>query len=153
MRADTAEALGVDQPGPGQSFPYDAFISYDHDDRPVAHGIQRSLHRIGRRVGQLRALRVFRDSTDLSARHQDTVFMAAVSPDRHRIVTGVLDDTIRIWDLDIVPTMTEHDTVGTVAISPDGKRILSAANRAQLRDANTGHPLGAPMQVGVERRG
>jgi hypothetical protein len=58
MRADIADALGVDEPGPGQSFPYDAFISYDHDDRPVAHGLQRGLHRIGRRVGQLRALRV-----------------------------------------------------------------------------------------------
>ena len=52
---------------PGQSFVYDAFISYDHDDQPVAHGIQRGLHRIGRRLGQLRALQVFRDSTDLTA--------------------------------------------------------------------------------------
>ena len=50
-----------------QSFPYDAFLSYDHDDRPVAYGIQRGLHHIGRRIGQLRALRVFRDSTDLTA--------------------------------------------------------------------------------------
>ena len=80
MRADTADALGVDEPGPGQSFPYDAFISYDHDDRPVAHGIQRGLHRIGRRVGQLRALRVFRDSTDLSA-----------SPDLWGKVTEAMD--------------------------------------------------------------
>ena len=50
-----------------RTFQYDAFISYDHDDHPVAHGIQRGLHRIGRRLGQLRALRVFRDSTDLTA--------------------------------------------------------------------------------------
>ena len=35
--------------------------------KPVAYGIQRGLHRIGRRIGQLRALRVFRDSTDLTA--------------------------------------------------------------------------------------
>ena len=30
-------------------------------------GIQKGLHRIGRRLGQLRALRVFRDDTDLTA--------------------------------------------------------------------------------------
>ncbi len=64
----------------GQSFPYDAFISYDHDDRAVAHGIQRGLQRIGRRFGQPPALRVFRDSTDLTA-----------SPDLWGKVTEALD--------------------------------------------------------------
>ena len=63
-----------------QSFPYDAFISYDHDDRAVAHGIQRGLKRIGRRFGQPPALRVFRDSTDLTA-----------SPDLWGKVTEALD--------------------------------------------------------------
>ncbi|MEV0708363.1 TIR domain-containing protein [Nocardia aurea] len=48
-------------------FEYDAFISYTHFDRPVAAGIQKGLHRIGRRMGRLRALRVFRDATDLTA--------------------------------------------------------------------------------------
>ena len=47
---------------------------------PVAHGIQRGLHRIGRRVGQLHALRVFRDSTDLTA-----------SPDLWGKVTDAMD--------------------------------------------------------------
>jgi hypothetical protein len=46
---------------------YDAFLSYTHGDRPVVSGIQKGLHHIGRRVGQLRALRVFRDDTDLTA--------------------------------------------------------------------------------------
>ena len=45
--------------GQGKAFLYDAFISYDHDDRPVAYGIQRGLHRIGRPRGRLRALRAF----------------------------------------------------------------------------------------------
>ena len=49
------------------SFTYDAFLSYNHQDRAVAAGIQKAMHHIGRRVGQLRALRVFRDSTDLTA--------------------------------------------------------------------------------------
>lgn len=51
-----------------ESSRYDAFISYSHNDLQVAAGIQRGLHRIGRRMGQLHALRVFRDKTDLSAR-------------------------------------------------------------------------------------
>src|SRR6201989_1207723 len=66
MRAD-GEAQQLSDPQPQAGGVYDAFISYDHDDRAVAQGIQRGLHRIGKRIGQLRALRVFRDSTDLSA--------------------------------------------------------------------------------------
>lgn len=46
---------------------YDAFLSYSHADAAAAAGIQRGLHRIGRRAGRLHALRVFRDATDLSA--------------------------------------------------------------------------------------
>ena len=67
MRADAVDSAASDDQAREQSFLYDAFISYDHDDRAIALGIQRGLHRIGRRMGQLHALRVFRDSTDLTA--------------------------------------------------------------------------------------
>ena len=80
MRAYAADAPQPMAQGQQQSFLYDAFISYDHDDRAVAHGIQRGLHRIGRRVGRLYALRVFRDSTDLTA-----------SPDLWGKVTEAMD--------------------------------------------------------------
>ncbi|MFE6926173.1 toll/interleukin-1 receptor domain-containing protein, partial [Nocardia sp. NPDC057663] len=66
--------------GEEESFGYDAFISYAHDDRPVAAGIQKGLHRIGRRMGHLHALRVFRDATDLTA-----------SPDLWRTVIEAMD--------------------------------------------------------------
>jgi hypothetical protein len=46
---------------------YDAFLSYTHRNRPAVSGLQKGLHRIGRRLVQLRALRVFRDDTDLTA--------------------------------------------------------------------------------------
>ena len=49
MSSDAVATPAVSDPGPAQSFLYDAFISYDHDDRSVASGIQRGLHRIGRR--------------------------------------------------------------------------------------------------------
>lgn len=52
----------------GEAFADDAFTPYTHHDRPVAAGIQSGPHRIGRRAGQLRALRVFREKvTDLAA--------------------------------------------------------------------------------------
>ena len=64
----------------GAALDYDAFLSYTHGDRPVVSGIQKGLHHIGRRVGQLRALRVFRDDTDLTA-----------SPDLWGRITDALD--------------------------------------------------------------
>ncbi|MGW6424342.1 toll/interleukin-1 receptor domain-containing protein [Nocardia sp. NPDC055053] len=59
---------------------YDAFLSYSHADRAIAAGIQKGLHRIGRRMGHLHALRVFRDATDLTA-----------SPDLWGKVTEAMD--------------------------------------------------------------
>ncbi|MDT5242926.1 MAG: hypothetical protein QOD36_302, partial [Mycobacterium sp.] len=68
MCAHTSEIPDVQDRRQGESFDFDAFISYAHEDRPVAAGIQKGLHRIGRRLGrQLHALRVFRDATDLTA--------------------------------------------------------------------------------------
>src|SRR4029450_8370957 len=74
------DPLQLNEQGPEKPYLYDGFISYDHDDRAVAQGIQRGLHRIGRRMGRLHALRVFRDSTDLTA-----------SPDLWGEVTEAMD--------------------------------------------------------------
>lgn len=49
------------------SYAYDCFISYTHHDRRVAASVQKGLTHIGRRLGRLNALRVFRDATDLTA--------------------------------------------------------------------------------------
>jgi WD40 repeat protein len=71
------------------SFTYDAFLSYSHQDGAVAGGIQKGLHRIGRRVGRLNALRVFRDSTDLSA-NPDLWGKVTDAMDRSRYLIVVL---------------------------------------------------------------
>ena len=92
MRADAADTPALSDRGQEQSFLYDAFISYDHDDQPVARGIQRGLHRIGRRVGQLHALRVFRDSTDLTA-SPDLWGKVTEAMDRSRYMIAVLSPT------------------------------------------------------------
>jgi hypothetical protein len=81
--ADPGDADFVQQlsaSGQVEPLDYDAFLSYTHRDRPVVSGIQKGLHRIGRRLGQLRALRVFRDDTDLAA-----------SPDLWGKITEALD--------------------------------------------------------------
>lgn len=76
------EYVGTQEPPePAKSSTYDAFLSYTHDDRPVATSVQKALHRIGRRVGQLRALRLFRDDTNLEA-----------SPDLWGKITAAMHD-------------------------------------------------------------
>ncbi|MGH3969895.1 MAG: toll/interleukin-1 receptor domain-containing protein, partial [Mycobacterium sp.] len=70
------ESPASDQP----TLEYDAFLSYTHRDRPAASGIQKGLHQIGRRLGQLRALRVFRDDTNLE-----------VAPDLWGEITEAMD--------------------------------------------------------------
>ena len=109
MRADTADAPELNDRGQDNSYLYDAFISYDHDDRPVAHGIQRGLHRIGRRVGRLHALRVFRDSTDLTA-SPDLWGKVTEAMDRSRYLISVLSPhaVASIWVNREVAYWLEH---------------------------------------------
>lgn len=55
-------------------------MSYAHRDRHVTSAIQKGLHQIGRPLGRLRAVRVFRDDTNLTA-----------SPDLWGRITEALD--------------------------------------------------------------
>ena len=89
MRADTADAPELNDRGQGASFTYDAFLSYNHQDGAVAAGIQKGLHRIGRRMGQLNALRVFRDTTDMAA-NPDLWGKVTDAMDRSRYLIVVL---------------------------------------------------------------
>ncbi len=77
---DATETMGYAAADPAKPSLYDAFLSYTHRDRLVASGIHKGLHRIGRRPGQLRALRVFRDDTNLE-----------VSPDLWGKIVEALD--------------------------------------------------------------
>lgn len=75
----TVQPSSAEETAPSQ---YDAFVSYAHADRAVTTAIQKGLHQIGRRLGQLRALRVFRDDTNLTA-----------SPDLWGRITDALDSS------------------------------------------------------------
>src|SRR5271169_2698593 len=54
--AEVLQAGGSASLGPESRMQYDAFLSYAHRDKDVTSAIQKGLHQIGRRVGQLRAL-------------------------------------------------------------------------------------------------
>jgi len=80
--AEVAQTEESPAPGPDKPMEYDAFLSYAHLDKQVTTAIQKGLHQIGRRVGQLRALRVFRDDTNLTA-----------NPDLWGKITDALDSS------------------------------------------------------------
>jgi hypothetical protein len=89
MSSDTALAAEASTPAQVASFTYDAFLSYNHQDGAVAAGIHKGLHRIGRRMGQLNALRVFRDTTEMAA-NTDLWGKVTDAMDRSRYLIVVL---------------------------------------------------------------
>src|SRR6202048_1265616 len=87
--SDTMQAPQAPGWQAGPSSEYDAFLSYTHRDRAVSAGVQKGFHQIGRRLGQLRARRVFRDDTDLTVR-PDLWGGIAEALDRSRFLVVVL---------------------------------------------------------------
>src|ERR1700755_2409500 len=84
-----ASQAPTQMPDSGASWSFDAFLSYSRADRAAATGVQRGLKRVGRRWGQLSALRVFRDDTDLEV-SPDLWGKLADSLDRARYLVVVL---------------------------------------------------------------
>jgi WD40 repeat protein len=89
MADATREAVQGDATAPSK---YDAYLTFAPHDRPVALGMQRGLRQIGRRPGQLRALRVFRADiadSDLAADSTSSTKVTAVL-DSSRFLIAVL---------------------------------------------------------------
>ena len=81
--------------------------------------------------------------------HRGSIISVTFSPDGKRIVSGSLDQTLRLWDAatgsPIGEPMWGHaEAVTSVAFSPDGKLIASGSIDATVRlwDAGTGLPVG-----------
>ncbi|KIN96361.1 hypothetical protein M404DRAFT_82641, partial [Pisolithus tinctorius Marx 270] len=91
--------------------------------------------------------------------HSDEVRSVAFSPDGKRIVSGLLDNTVRVWDAErgvqISSPLEGHTwSVTSVAFSPDRKRIRivsgSEDNTVRVWDAERGMQIGSPLEGHTE---
>ncbi|KAG2340650.1 WD40 repeat-like protein [Suillus weaverae] len=86
-------------------------------------------------------------------RHTDSVLSVSFSPDSTRIVTGLADKTVRLWDAATghpvgEPLRGHTDCVNSVSFSPDGTRIVTGSwdKTVRLWDAATGQAVGEPLR-------
>jgi WD40 repeat protein len=75
--------------------------------------------------------------------HTNAVTSVAFSPDGRYILTGSVDQTAKLWDMEgrELATFTEHlNAVNAVSFSPDGRRFLTASMDpvAKVWDAHSG---------------
>jgi WD40 repeat protein len=76
--------------------------------------------------------------TGIFKNHQSEVLCLAGNERRQLLVSGSLDHTIKVWDIEtgeeINSIRTGQSTVGAVAVTPDGRRIASASANRQFGD-------------------
>ncbi len=79
--------------------------------------------------------------------HKERVKSVAFSPDGKRMVSGSLDETVRVWDVatgDELITLRGHtNEIYSIVFSPDGEHIISGSNDTTIKiwDSATGAEL------------
>ncbi len=91
--------------------------------------------------------------------HSDAVTAVAITPDGHRLVSGSVDNTIKLWDLHtgaLLGTLTETNPfvqeatgVWSLVISPDGRTLVSGGLMSiAIRNLQTGELLNTLIDSG-----
>jgi WD40 repeat protein/serine/threonine protein kinase len=74
--------------------------------------------------------------------HTDTVIAVCFTPDGRRFLSGSLDHTLRLWDLESgqeIGHFEDPAPISAVCISPNGRFVLSSSDQVlRLRDFKTG---------------
>jgi WD40 repeat protein/serine/threonine protein kinase/tetratricopeptide (TPR) repeat protein len=84
--------------------------------------------------------------------HSDAVTAVAFSPDGKTIVTGSMDKTARLWNVNsgkpIGRPMAHQEWARSAAFSPAGRLLATGSNdkTARLWDAATGQQVGPPLE-------
>jgi WD40 repeat protein len=83
----------------------------------------------------------------------------AFSPDGQRIITGILDNTAKVWEAASGPellTLVEHSNwIWSVSFSPDGKQIVTSSmdGTAKVWEAATPQQVAAWQKEEQEGEG
>ena len=89
-------------------------------------------------------------------RHTGAVNSVAYSPDGKRIVSGSMDNTVKVWDAakgqEALSLKGHTGAVTSVAFSPDGKRIVSGSADKTVKGVGRGDGPGGPLPQGAHRR-